>query len=149
MLEAHPDLTRGVILGLGWLYLLLFLMNVFWAWRSYSRHEHTNVGGQDIPTAGIWAAYSALLGMIALAHFTGAGSPDTFVLRLPELFKQPADRIVADPVAYFVLSMVLFGLMIWLREWWTKPDVAWVLLNISLVFMALAMTDWDFRQIVG
>jgi len=156
MLEAHPDLTREVILGLGWLYLLLFLMNVAWAWRSYVRHEHTQIrlggllgDGQDVPTAGFWAMYAALLSMIALAHFTGAGSPDTFVIRLPEWFKLAADRVVADPVAYFVLSIVLFGLMIWLRHWWTKPDVAWILLNASLVFMALAMTDWDFRQIVG
>lgn len=156
MLEAHPDLTREVILGLGWLYLLLFLMNVAWAWRSYVRHEHTQIrlgglmgDGQDVPTAGFWAMYAALLSMIALAHFTGAGSPDTFVIRLPEWFKLAADRVIADPVAYFVLSIVLFGLMIWLRHWWTKPDVAWVLLNVSLVFMALAMTDWDFRQIVG
>lgn len=156
MLEAHPDLTRETILGLGWLYLILFVMNVFWAWRSYKRHEHANFrlfgllgDGQDVPTAGIWALYSALLSMIALAHFTGSGSPDTFVLRMPEWFKLAADRVVADPVAYFILSMVLFGLMIYLRDWWTKPDVAWILLNVSLVFMALAMTDYDFRQIVG
>lgn len=149
MLEAHPDLTRDVILGLGWLYLLLFVMNVFWTWRSFSRHEHTDIAGQDVPVAGFWALYSGLLVMVALAHFTGAGSPDTFVLRLPEWFKLSADRVVADPVAYFVLSMVLFGLMIWLRDWWTKPDVAWILFNLSLLFMALAMTDWDFRQIVG
>lgn len=149
MLEAHPNLTRDVILGLGWLYLLLFVMNVFWAWRSYVRHEHTRIADQDVPVAGFWALYSAVLAMVALAHFTGAGSPETFVLRLPEWFKLAADRVVADPVAYFVLSIVLFGLMIWLREWWTKPDVSWILLNVSLVFMALAMTDWDFRQIVG
>ncbi len=157
MLEAHPDLTRETILGLGWLYLLLFLMNAAWAWRSYSLHEHVRVRlggmlgdeGQDVPTAGFWALYAALLSMISLAHFTGAGSPDTFVLRLPEWFKLAADGVVANPVSYFVLSLVLFSLMIWLRDWWTKPDVSWILLNISLVFMALAMTDWDFRQIVG
>jgi hypothetical protein len=156
MLEAHPDLTRETILGLGWLYLLLFLMNAGWAWRSFKRHEHTQVRlggllgeGQDVPTAGFWAMYAALPSMISLAHFTGASSPDTFVLRMPEWSKVATDTVVADPVYYFVFSIVLFGLIIWLRDWWTKPDVAWILLNASLVFMALAMTDWDFRQIVG
>ncbi len=156
-MEAHPDLTREVILGLGWLYLLLFLMNAFWAWRSFALHEHIQVRlggllgeeGQDVPTAGIWALYAAMLSMIALAHFTGASSPETFVVRLPEWFKLSADAVVANPVSYFVLSIVLYGLMIWLRDWWTKPDVSWLLLNASLVFMALAMTDYDFRQIVG
>ena len=156
MLEAHPDLTRETILGLGWLYLLLFVMNCWWAWRSFQRHEHAQIRlggllgeGQDVPTAGFWALYAAILSMISLAHFTGADSPDTFVLRLPEWFKMAIDTVVADPRYFFVASIVLFGLMIWLRDWWTKPTVAWILLNISLVFMGLAMTDYDFRQIVG
>lgn len=156
MLEAHPDLTRETILGLGWLYLLLFVMNSAWAWRSFQREEHTQVRlggllgeGQDVPTAGIWAAYAIVLGCVALVHFTGADTPTAFQIRLPEWFKLAVDSVVADPVYYFVLSIVLFGLMIWLRDWWTKPAVAWTLLNISLVFMALAMTDYDFRQIVG
>ncbi len=156
MLEAHPDLTREVILGLGWIYFLLFVLNAWWAYGSFKRHEHTQIRlggllgeGQDVPVAGFWALYAAVLAMVALGHFTGAGSPDTFIIRLPDWFKSGVNGVVANPVTYFIFSIVLFGLMILLRNWWTRPTVAWILLNISLVSMALAMTDWDFRQIVG
>ncbi len=66
-LQAHPDLTPSVIMGLGWLYLLLFAMNLAWAYTSFKggRHFRTRLGGllsspQDIPTATFWAVYSAL-----------------------------------------------------------------------------------------
>jgi len=36
-----------------------------------------------------------------------------------------------------------------LRRWWTRPVVAWILLNLSMLFLAVSMTDYDFRQIVG
>ena len=35
MLNAHPDLTASVLIGLGWYYLLMFLMNLAWTVRSY------------------------------------------------------------------------------------------------------------------
>ncbi len=156
MLEAHPDLTREVILGLGWIYFLLFLMNVWWAYGSFKRHEHAQIrlggllgDGQDVPVAGFWALYAAVLSMVALGHFTGAGSPDTFIIRLPEWLKSGVDGVVANPVTYFIFSIALFGAMIVFRNWWTRPTVSWILLNVALVSMALAMTDWDFRQIVG
>ena len=39
--------------------------------------------------------------------------------------------------------------MIVLRRWWTTPTAGWILLNLSLLFLALSVTDYDFRQIVG
>jgi hypothetical protein len=59
------------------------------------------------------------------------------------------DRWFSNPVLYFVLSIVGMVVMVVTREVWTKPTVAWSLLNISLLFMGLSMTDYDFRQIVG
>ena len=38
-MDPHPDLTAGVIRGLGWLYLLMFLMNVGWTVRSFHHDE--------------------------------------------------------------------------------------------------------------
>ena len=37
MFDPHPNLTRDVIHGLGWLYLILALMNLAWAFRSFNR----------------------------------------------------------------------------------------------------------------
>lgn len=149
MLEHHPDLTPSVIYGLGWFYLLLFLLNCGWVKRSYDVDKPVRLFGQDVPPAGFWALYTALLGMVSIAHFTGANTPDQFLVRLPEGFKTFVDANFANPVAFFVGSVVLFAAMIVLREWWTRPTVAWVLLNLSLLFLGLSMTDYDFRQIVG
>lgn len=148
MIEHHPDLTASVIFGLGWLYLLLFLMNCVWVWRSFYKDGEVRILGQDIPAAGIWALYAAMLGMIATAHLTGSNNPQMFLLRMPDAFKSFVDYL-SGPVSFFTLSVSLFALLILLREWLVKPTVGWILLNASLIFLALSMTDYDFRQIVG
>lgn len=148
MLEHHPDLTASVIYGLGWLYLLLFLMNSLWVWRSYQRDGEIKLFGQGVPVAGFWALYAAMLGMVAVAHLTGSDNPRMFLLRMPDAFKSTVDYL-SGPVSFFTLSVGLFVLVIVLREWLVKPTVGWILLNASLIFLALSMTDYDFRQIVG
>jgi hypothetical protein len=154
--NPHPDLTAPVVFGLGWLYILLAVMNACWTVRSYRQHEHTRVRlfgalgqGQEVPNAGFWALFSAILLMVGLAHFTGASRPDTFLIRLPQFFKDGVDQLIGNPVAYFTLSIVLYAAIIWFRETLSRPTAGWVILNLALVGLALAMTDYDFRQIVG
>jgi hypothetical protein len=75
-----------VILGLGWMYLVLFAMNFVWTVRSFQGGHHRRVRlfglldgedghGHDVPLAGFWALYTVILGMVALAHFTNYNSP--------------------------------------------------------------------------
>ncbi len=153
MLEPHPDLTASVIFGLGWLYALLAAMNFWWTVQVNRQGHHFRMpqafGGQDVPTAGLWALYSALLLMVAIAHLTGLSSPTSFAIRLPEFFKDAVDRWFADPVSYFTLSVLGFVALIMLRNVLVKPTVGWILLNLSILFLALSLTDYDFRQIVG
>ena len=118
MLEAHPDFTPSVMIGLGWFYLLLFAMNAGWTMHSYkSGRSFDLLGAKHLPTAGLWALYSALLLMISLAHFfsTSPSSIENFLIRLPEGFKVTFDSWFADPVFYFTLSVVGFVAMILLR----------------------------------
>jgi len=144
MLNAHPDLTASVLIGLGWYYLLMFLMNLAWTVRSYRDDgEYSN----GVPRAAVWAVYSSILMMVSAYHFTYP--PEGFLISMPSWFRDPFDRYFSNPVLFFVLSILGYWAMIALREWWTKPRVAWVLLNISLLFMGLSLTDYDFRQIVG
>ena len=140
-MNPHPDLTPEVIRGIGWLYLLLCGMNVFWTWRCGRR-------GDSVGIIATWAMYSALLGMIGIAHITKEAGADQFLIRLPLGFKQLVDA-GANPVLYFSLSIGLCAAIVWLRETLVKPTVAWLLLNAMILFMALSMTDYDFRQIVG
>ncbi|MEZ5940994.1 MAG: hypothetical protein R3C18_06365 [Planctomycetaceae bacterium] len=154
-MNHHPDLTVGVIQGLGWLYLLLGVANAFWAVRSLRKDGYFGqwfekvTGFEHIPKAFLWAGYSALLLMVAFSHLATHSDAADFMIRLPELFKDSVDMVVANPISYFLFSMALFILIVWLRNWWVEPTVAWSLLNISVLFLTLSMTDYDFRQIVG
>ena len=148
-IEPHPDLTPTVLIGLGWYYLLMFAMNFVWTWKKANQDKHCNFFGWDLPIAAWWALYSIMLLMVSMSHFTLTSDPESFLMTMPSAFKDPFDYYFANPVLYFILSVVLFAVTIWLRAWWTKPDVAWVLLNAALLFMGLSMTDYDFRQIVG
>jgi len=142
MLSHNPDLTTSVVQGLGWLYLILFLMNTAWTVRTARQNEHS------VAPAAFWACVSGLLLMTAIAHFTWESGAEHFIIRLPDGFKALINK-GANPVAYFTLSTLLFVGVVWFREWLIQPTVAWSLLNVSILFLGLSMTDYDFRQIVG
>jgi putative flippase GtrA len=152
-LNPHPDLTPSVIFGLGWLYLLMFVMNCVWTFRSLKKDGHHSVpkffGGGEVPVAMWWGMFSAFLGMVCFAHFTGYSTPEGFQIRLPLTFKMAVDEVTANPILYFVFSTGVFGVMIWFRRIWARVTPGWILLNASILFLALSMTDYDFRQIVG
>ena len=154
-LTHNPDLTSSVIYGLGWVYLLMFLMNAYWTRRSYALDGNCRLSlggilgkGEQIPVAAFWAVYAGMLLMIAITHLTGWKNPQQFSLQMPEFLKEPINR-ASNPVAFFIGSTTIYVLMIVLRKWWTTPTAGWILLNLSILFLALSITDYDFRQIVG
>ncbi len=156
------DLTSEVIFGLGWLYLLLAVMNGIWTYRAYmagpARHDHESgekghegehwEDGPSLAYTTVWSIISMGYFLVAVAHFSGTSDPEAFLIRMPEFVKSAVDRL-ADPALYFAGSIIAFVLVVVLRRYLINPTTAWVLLNISVVFMALSMTDYDFRQIVG
>jgi len=137
----HQDLTESVIRGLGWIYILLSLMNGVWTYNLV--RSKANLG-----IVSLWAVYASLLFMFGLAQATGGAEPQNFPVKLPEVFKNFVDGF-ANPVAYFAGSTLLFIFVIWARKFLIKPTVAWIILNGMVLFLALSMTDYDFRQIVG
>ncbi|MBI3863451.1 MAG: hypothetical protein HY290_16290 [Planctomycetia bacterium] len=140
-MNPHPDLTPDVIRGIGWLYLLLFAMNIFWTVRSYKRQE-------SVGRLAAWAMYTVMLGVVGVAHVTVQSGSEQFLIRMPVWFKTLIDA-GAKPQYYFALSIALFAAVVWLREQLVKPTVSWLILNGMVLFMTLSMTDYDFRQIVG
>lgn len=142
MLTHNPDLTPGVIFGLGWLYLILAVINVWWTGRVIRSDSHR------WREASAWGAYSGLLFMTAVAHLTGYSTPEHFHIRMPVVVQKAVDAL-AGPVPYFTVSMLIFIGMIVARKWLVRNTVAWILLNLSVLFLALSITDFDFRQIVG
>lgn len=152
-LNPHPDLTPSVIFGLGWLYLLLFAMNFAWTIRSLKTDGHHKIpkffGGGHIPVASWWVVYTAFLSMVCFAHFTGYSTPDDFQIRLPLAFKTVVDEFIGNAIYFFAFTTAIFASMIWFRRVWARVTPGWILLNLSLLFVTLSMTDYDFRQIVG
>ena len=154
-LPHNPDLTSAVIYGLGWVYMLLFVLNAAWVRRSYSVDGNFRLSlggllgkGQEIPIASVWAVYCAMLLMVGITHLTGSANPQSFLLKMPEILKQPINA-ASNPVAFFVGSTTVFIAMILLRAYWTTMTAGWILLNLSLLFVTLSITDYDFLQIVG
>lgn len=150
-METHPNLTLTVINGLGWLYLLLAIMNLWWTMRSYKQdgYYESVAGLHHVPKCYTWALYTTLLFFVAFAHIVSRSDPEKFLLRLPEWFKTIVNFVTSDARIFFALSVAGFWAMIHYRESWVKPTPAWLLLNGAILFLGLSMTDYDFRQIVG
>ena len=140
-MTPHPDLTSSVIRGLGWLYLALCGMNLVWVAQLVKSKA-------SLRSISIWSVFCTFLALIGAVHITKFAEPQNFPFFMPEFVKTQIDGL-ANPVIFFAISTVLFIAMIMFREWWTRPTVAWVLLNLSILFIALSLTDYDFRQIVG
>ncbi len=154
-IDPHPNLTPAVLQGLGWLYMLLCVMNLWWTVRVYKQNQHIvlPVLKIELPRATIWALYTSILMMLAFMHLSQSSEDyiDKFPLVLEPggLFETAVDTHVATPVTYFIISICGTIGMLWFREFLVKPTVGWVMLNAAILFMALSMTDYDFRQIVG
>ncbi|HUG19213.1 MAG TPA: hypothetical protein VMM56_09565 [Planctomycetaceae bacterium] len=155
MLDPHPNLTESVISGLGWLYLIMFGMNLAWTFRTFKDDGHFKLFGFEVTYSSMWGLYSVLLLCVSLAHFSGASNPDGFGANIPFWMVdilhagQWFINALANPVSYFSLSIALFAAVVILRKWLVRTTVAWTLLNVSLLFMAISIVDYDFRRIVG
>lgn len=150
-MNPHPDLTVGVIHGLGWLYLLLFFLNIGWAFRSFKvdGYYETLFGLKHVPRAFWWFGYAALLLLLATSHLVVNSEAHAFSIKLPSWIKNNSDLIIANPVSFFGISILIYIAIIVFRKWWVQPTVAWILFNLSVLFVTISMTDFDFRQIVG
>jgi hypothetical protein len=67
---------------------------------------------------------------------------------LPAWFKDALNSFF-DPIAYTVLSVVLFVLMLVGYKVWTKPKIAGAILAVSVLFLILAWPDKNFQKIVA
>ncbi len=116
MLNPHPDLTPSVLVGLGWFYLVIFLMNLLWTIRSFKVDGEYKNG---MPKASLWAVYTSILMMLSFYHFTYP--VEGFMFSMPVAFKDFFDAYFSNPVLYFFLSIVgLVAMIQFLREWWTN-----------------------------
>lgn len=122
---------------LGAFYLTLAVMNgvaaLYW-WRQKN----------DPARALLWA----IVGMffVIMAPLAMSGHPE-WMPGIPEAIRNGVNDMTG-PVVYTVGTTVVLLVMYWFRRFFVKPDVAWTLLNVSLLLMALAITNRDFAEIV-
>src|SRR5579872_5373291 len=128
-MDPHPNLTPDVIRGIGWLYLILFGMNVCWTFRLVRLKK-------SVTEISLWALYATMVGLVGLAQVTtrGVHTSEHFQIHLPLFIKSSIDAL-ARAEYYFILSIALFAAVIWFRRQLVKPTVAWIILNLMVLFM--------------
>lgn len=144
----YADFIQNVSGFLGGFYVTLAVMNAvvsFRLWRSGRAKPLFQLPVADVlvTTAHVWLIVSlffTVLGAIALGG--GAGR-----LSIPAQLRDAMDAAF-NPVVYSVGSLLLLSLLYLFRRFFAQPIVAWSVLNLSLLFMGLSMTDVDFAKIV-
>jgi len=130
----HSHLSNSVKVGLAVFYLCCILLNVgFGIYQTRNRAR--------LP-ALVAFAFAGLFALHAMLYW-----PLKRDLIIPHEVTQAVDS-VTNAVSYFVVSTLAFAaLLIW-RRFFTEPNVAWFIMNLSLLAFGWAMTNPDFREVV-
>jgi hypothetical protein len=124
---------------LGGYYICLALMNglvALYLWKELDRGR----------TALIWLGVSVFY--IICAPLGMSGNPNIVVwITLPLVLRDGVDAMM-NPTVYIMGSFVGLSILFAGRRYFTRPLVAWGMLNIALLLMGLSMTDSDFAAIV-
>jgi hypothetical protein len=140
----HEVFIASVAPGLGFYYLLLCLMNwgaALYLWQTNPK-PYFKALGVNVTNILFWLLVGSAF--LILSPIAMMGSPP----ELPESVKQLVNHL-SGPVTLTVGSLVAMALLFVGRRWWTAPPIAWGLLNLSLLFLGLAMADANFFSIVG
>lgn len=133
--EFHQIWKGPLQTGLGFYFLLVMAMNLGFA-AYYFRVEKQKSAGLA------WTLVSGVHFVFALAYLAHAS------WQLPAGLKDFID-VLMGPVIYSTLSVVGFFAFLQFRRTFTNPHVAWGLLNATLLFVGLAMSDKDFYSIAA
>jgi len=131
---SYEDFISHISGFLGFYYLALATANAFVAYSLW-HHKH------EIGKAVVWIAVSFVL--VAIGSAAMGGSP----LGFPEGFKRAVDA-ATGPVVYSVGTTAILVVAYLARRILVTPIAGWILLNVSLVIMGLAMADMNFAAIV-
>jgi hypothetical protein len=131
MLRVGPFLT--------WYYVALAALNAF---AAYYLWHHLHRGGAAL----FWATVAIIFGGIcAPLAATGAMRLPQPVIDFSNVMLSGARGAIVYNVGTLVVLLVLF----YFRRFFVQPMVAWTMLNLSLLFLGLAMVDQNFFSIVS
>ena len=89
----------------------------------------------------IWAVCAVVFQAMGISYLFGGQ------VIMPQFARDAIDA-VSGPTTFFVGATVAFGAMVAFRRFLANGLVAWVGVNLFLLFFGLSMTDSDFRDIV-
>ena len=131
---------------IGCYYLTLAIMNGVAAlhlWLSGQAKSVFSLGGLTITTAHVWLFVSVVFTVLSGIALGGGVSVLAFTAAQRDLMDS-----LMDPKVYSGGVLAILAVLYWRRTFFVKPTVAWSLLNLSLLFMGLSLTDPDFAAIV-
>jgi hypothetical protein len=138
---------------LGVFYIALSAMNgaaALYLWRTSQMKTWFNIpvgGGRAIPFTNAlgWLLLSFVF--IALAPLAASGNGD-WMPSMPESWRNAINQSTG-PVVYSTGTVIVLVILYTFRGFFVRPAVAWLILNLMLLFLGLSMTDRDFYDIVA
>jgi len=133
---------------LGCYYLFLAIMNAVLALRLWQTGKAKKlfqlpVVELSLTTAHLWLAVAIVFTAMSGLALGGL----VWVLSFSQFQMDLMDGLM-DPKVYTGGILGTLTVIYVFRKFFVKPAVAWTMLNLSLLFMGLSMTDQDFAAIV-
>jgi hypothetical protein len=125
---------------LGSYYLILALMNAIAALYVFTKRPHS-------VWSLVWLVVALLYVVISPLAFSGNGQLMHWV-SVPQGVMVFVDSRLANAVVYTFGTLAMLSIMFIFRRFFSKPPVAWAMLNLALVAMGFSMTDQQFAAIV-
>ncbi len=145
----HATFLQQISTFLGCYYLALAAMNGIAAlaiWRGGQSKTLFRLGPFTVTNAFLWTVVGFLFLLMAPLAMSGS-APLMKWVSMPESIKDLSDAMMG-PVAYTVGSLVFLTVLFLGRRFFVKTWVAWLGLNLSLLWMGLSITDANFAAIV-
>jgi hypothetical protein len=133
-------LTAAEQNGLGIFYLVAVVLNAGFA-AYYFRRRKAGL-------AGLWAAVSVVFLIHAAVYLGHQGPVMPVGIREWVTWLMGLAGGQMGPILYVGLAILGFILLLAFRRFFTEPNVAWAILNLSLLGAGWAMTDPNFQSIV-
>jgi hypothetical protein len=134
-------LDKGLQNALAVYYLLVALLNVGFALWWYK-------AGKNSLAAALWAIVSGVFLVHALLYLSHSGPVLPIGIRTFTTWIMGLYGGQMGPILYVSLSMVGFIILLIFRRFFVQPNVAWAVLQLSLLSAGWAMTDEEFQKIL-
>jgi len=135
MPHSSETLAGSIQNGLGWFYFLSMILNLGFA-AHYFYYVEKKRG-----IALAWTVVSAGFLVHAAANFLHLN------WSLPLSIRLWVDKVVGAE-SFFIAAVVGFIALLVFRRFFTNPQVAWAVLDLTLIMGGWAMTNNNFREVI-